>query len=74
MARSKSRVNDLYKVFKGGDSELLNEIGALCILFEDFKLEVAVDLAPKLRQTVGLHAWAETTKFETRYHSMENCS
>jgi len=41
MARSKSRFNDLYKVFKGGDSELLNEIGALCILFEDFRVEVA---------------------------------
>lgn len=40
MARSKIRTNDLSKVFRNGDSRLLNEIGALCILFEDFRHEV----------------------------------
>ena len=41
MGRSITRTNDLHKVFRNGDSELLNQIGALCILFEDFRHEVA---------------------------------
>ena len=36
---SKTRFGDLNKVFRNGDSKLLNEIGALCILFQDFRHE-----------------------------------
>jgi hypothetical protein len=39
MPRSRTRVGDLNKVFKNGDSDLLNHVGAMCILFEDFKIE-----------------------------------
>jgi len=41
MSRSITRFGNLNKVFKNGDSDLLNEIGALCIIFEDFRHEFA---------------------------------
>jgi hypothetical protein len=55
MGRSITRVNDLNKVFRNGDSDLLNEVGVLCILFEDFKHEI-LSLLKYLPETGGAMA------------------
>lgn len=41
MPGSITRFGNLHRIFKNGDSALLNEVGALCILFEDFRHEFA---------------------------------
>lgn len=46
MARSRVRYGDLHKVFRGGSSDLLNQIAHLAILFEDLRIEVAGIQAP----------------------------
>jgi hypothetical protein len=36
-----SRIGDLSRVFKGGNSELMNGIARLCVLYEDLRLEMS---------------------------------
>ncbi len=41
MPRRITRVADLCKVFEGGASPLMNEVATVCILYEDFRYELA---------------------------------
>jgi hypothetical protein len=45
--KTTTRFGDLSAVFKNGDSPLLNQIGALCVLFEDLETENDAFLATK---------------------------
>src|SRR4051794_13762681 len=40
MPKRKTRFADIYEVFRGGDSPLMNDIGAISILYEDFRYEL----------------------------------
>jgi hypothetical protein len=55
-----TRHGDLNLVFKNGDSPLLNQIAALCILFEDLETEIA---ALKSTEQVVDHARQQQRQF-----------